>query len=92
MKERRCASIEQPLLATETDSPRPDIEELPTTVCQDPVTETSPENNDPQHSACDSLSADGHEKSENVYLPVTPEACNEGEELRVVREINATNL
>src|SRR5713101_6433304 len=42
-KDKRRASLEQPSPASETDSLGPDVEELPATLCQDPVTATSPE-------------------------------------------------
>ena len=84
LQENRRASLEQLSPANETDSPGPAVEELPTTFCQDSVTETSPENADPQYSTCYSSSAGGRDVSESVPLSVTPEACSEREELRVI--------
>jgi hypothetical protein len=86
LKENRRASLEQPSPANETDSPGPDVEELPAAFCQDPVTETSPVNADPKYSTCDSSSVEGRDISESVPLPVTVEACSEREELRVIEE------
>src|SRR6266849_9708989 len=54
LQENRLAILEQPSPANETDSPGPDVEELPATFCEDPVTEPSPDNADPQNSTCDS--------------------------------------
>ena len=86
LKENRRASLEQLSPANETDSPGPDIEELPATLCQAPVTETSPENADPHYSACYSPSVEGRDISAGVSLLVTPEACSEREELWVTGE------
>ena len=63
LRENHRASLEQPSPANETDSAAPDIEELPTTFCQDSVTETSPENADPQYSTCYSSSVEGRDVS-----------------------------
>jgi hypothetical protein len=86
LQEKRLASLEQPSPANETDPPGPDVEELPASFCQDPVTETSPENAETQYSTCDSSPAEGSDISESVPLPVTSEACSEREELRVIEE------
>jgi hypothetical protein len=86
LQERRHTVIEQPSPANETDSPRPGVEVLPATFCQDPVTETNPENAEMQHSACYDSSVEGCDISESTPLPVTPEARSEREELRVVEE------
>jgi len=86
LKEKRDASFEQPSPATETDTPIPAVEEPSVTVCEASLPEISPENADPQHSACDSSPTEGHDISESVPLPVTPEASSEREELRVVEE------
>jgi hypothetical protein len=81
LKEKRRASLEQPLPATETDTPIPAVEEPSVTVCEAPVLEIGPENADPQYSTCDSSSVAGRDISESVPLPVTPEACSESEGL-----------
>src|SRR5712691_13263163 len=47
LQEDRRGNLEQASPVNEPDSPGPDVEELPATPCQDPVTETSPENTDP---------------------------------------------
>ena len=83
----RGAGIKQPLAATETDTPIAAVEEPSVTVCEAPVSEIGPENAETQHLACDSSPAEGHNISENVPLPVTPEACSEREGLRVVEEL-----
>src|SRR5713101_6074637 len=85
-KDKRRASLEQPSPASETETPIPDAEELSVTVCQVPVTETSPENADPQYLTCDNSSVEGPDISESVPLSVTAEACSEREELRVIEE------
>src|SRR6266853_1255013 len=84
LKEKLPASLEQPSPAHETDTPIQAVEELPATLCLNPVTETSPENTDTQYSTCDSSSVEGPDISESASLPVTPEACSEEEELRVI--------
>ncbi len=61
LKEKRRTALEQPSPANETDSPEPDVEELSATFCEDPVTETSPVNGDPEYSTCDSSSVEGHD-------------------------------
>jgi hypothetical protein len=86
LKDKRHASLEQPLPATETDTPIPAVVEPSVTVCEASVPEIGPENAESQHSACDSSSEDSHDISESVPLPVTPEACSEREELRVIEE------
>ena len=62
------------------------VEEPSVTVCEAPVPEISPENAETQHSACDNSPVECHDISENVPLSVTPEACGESEELRVIEE------
>ena len=86
LKEKRRASLEQPLPATETDMPIPAVVEPSVTVCEAPVPEIGPENAETQHSACDSSSTESHDISESVLLPVTPEAYSESEELRLTEE------
>ena len=86
LQENRRAGIEQPSPANETDTPIPVVEEPSVTVCEAPVPEIGPEEAETQHSACYSSSAEGHDISESVPLPVTPEACSEREELRVIEE------
>jgi hypothetical protein len=86
LKEKRRASLEQPLPATETDTPIPAVEEPSITVCEAPVPEIGPEEAETQHSACYSSSGEGSDISENMPLPVTPEACREMAELRVIEE------
>jgi hypothetical protein len=86
LKEKLPANLQQPSPAHETDSLGPDVEELPATLCQDPVTETSPENTDPQHSTCYISSVESRDISESVPVPVTAETCGEREELRVIEE------
>jgi hypothetical protein len=86
LQENRRANLEQLSPTHETDSSGPDVEELPVTLCQDPVTETSPENTDLQYSTCYSSSVEGRDVSESEPLPVTPEDCSEREELRVIGE------
>jgi hypothetical protein len=86
LKEKGHASLEQLSPANETDTPGPDNEELPATFCQDPVTEISPENADPQYSTCDSSSVEYQDISESMPLPVTPEAGSEREELGIIEE------
>src|SRR5712692_6807573 len=86
LQENRLASLEQPSPANETDSPGPDVEELPATFCEDPVTEPSPDNADPQTSTCDSSSVEDRSSSESLPVPCTPEACSERAELLVIEE------
>jgi hypothetical protein len=80
-QENRRADIEQPLPSTNTDTPIPPIEELSVTVCEAPVPEIGPEEAAMQYSTCYSSSVESHDISENVPLPVTPEACSESEAL-----------
>ena len=84
LKEKRRASLEQPLPANETDTPIPAVEEPSVTVCEAPVPEISPEDAETQHSACDNSSAEGSDIPENVPSLVTPEACSEREGLQVI--------
>ena len=86
LKEKRRASLEQPLPTTETDTPIPDVEEPSVTVCEAPVPEIGPENADPQHSACDSSPTEGHDISESVPLSATPQTCSESEALQVIHK------
>jgi hypothetical protein len=86
LKEKRRASLKQASLANETDSSGPDVEEPSVTVCEVPITETSPENEQIRHSACDSSRQESNDISESVPLTATPEACSESEELRVIEE------
>ena len=73
-------------LTANTDTPIPVVEEPSVTVCEAPVPEIGPEEAETQHSACYSSPAEGHDISESVPLSVTPEACSEREELRVIEE------
>ena len=84
LQEHRRAGIEQPLPATETDTPISAVEEHSVTVCEAPVPEISPEDAETQHSACDTSSAEGSDIPENVPSLVTPEACSEREGLQVI--------
>jgi hypothetical protein len=86
LQEKERAGIEQPSPANETDTPIPAGEEPSVTVCEAPVPEIGPEEAETQHSACDGSSVEGHDISECTPLPVTPEACSEREELRVIEE------
>ena len=87
LKEKRDGSFEQPLPANETDTPIPSVEESSVTVYEAPVTEVGPEEAETQYSACDSSPAEGSDISESVRFPVTPEACSERGELRVIEEL-----
>ena len=80
------SAIEQPSLTINTDTPLRAVEEPSVTVCEASLPEISPEDAETQHSACDSSPAEEHDISENVPLSVTPEACSEREELRVIEE------
>ena len=82
LQESRGAGIKQPLPANETDTPIPAAEEPSVTACEAPVSKIGPE----EAEACDSSPAEDHDISESVPLLVTPEACNESEELRVKEE------
>jgi hypothetical protein len=86
LQENHCGSLEQPSPSNETDSPRPHGQEPSVTVCKALVTEVGPEEAETQRSACYSSSVEGHDISESTPLPVTPEACSESEELRVIEE------
>ena len=86
LKEKRRASLEQPLPATETDTPIPAVVNPSVTVCEAAGPEISPENAETQHSACDSSPGEGSDISENMPSLVTAEACSEKEELRVIEE------
>jgi hypothetical protein len=72
MHENRRANPEQPSPAIETEPPGPNDEKLPVTLCQDPVTETSPEEAETQQSPCYSSSEESNDISETVPLSVTP--------------------
>jgi hypothetical protein len=86
LQENRRGSLEHPSPADETDSPGPDVQDPSVVLCEAPVPEIGPENADPQYSTCYSSTAEGHDISESMPLPVTPEACSEREELRVIEE------
>ena len=86
LQENLRADIEQPSPTVNTDTPIPTIEEPSITVCEASLPEIGPENVETQHSACDRSLAEGHDISESVSLLVTPEACSESEELRVIGE------
>jgi hypothetical protein len=86
LQENRRAGIEQPLPANETDTPIPAVEETSVTVCEASLPEIRPEDAETQHSGGDSSPAEGHDISESMPLPVTPEACSESEKLRVKEE------
>jgi len=86
LQESRRAGIEQPSPTINTDTPIPSAEEPPVTVCEAAVPEISPGEGEMQRSACYSLPAEGRDISESVPLSVTPEACSEMEELRVIEE------
>ena len=81
LQENLRAGIEQPSPIVNTDTPIPPIEELSVTVCEAPVPEIGPEEAEMQYSTCYSSSVESHDISENVPLPVTPEACSESEAL-----------
>jgi hypothetical protein len=51
-----------------------------------PVPEIGPEEAETQHSACYDSLVEGHDNSESVALPVTPEICSEREGLQVIEE------
>ena len=86
LKEKRHASVEHPLPANETDTPIPAAQELSVTVCEAPAPEIGPEEPETQHSASYSSSEESYDISESVPLSVTPEACSEREELRIIEE------
>jgi hypothetical protein len=86
LKEQRRGSLEQASPSNETDSPWPEVEEPSVTICEAPVPEIGRENAETQHSACYDSSVEGHDISESTPLPVTPEACTERGELRVIED------
>jgi hypothetical protein len=86
LQEKERAGIEQPSPTANADRPIPVVEEPSVTVCEAPVTEIGTEEVETQRSACYSSSVEGHDISESTPLPVTPEACSKGEELRVIEE------
>lgn len=86
LREKRRASGGQPSPAGDTDTVDPNSEKLPVTVCQDPVTETSPENSDPQHSTGCSSSGERDGTSESTAVSVTTEAFSVKEELRLIEK------
>src|SRR5665213_2281445 len=79
LKKQRAERLEEPSLANETDSPRPDVKEPSVTICEAPVAEIGPEEAATQTAACYDSSVDGHDISESVPLSVTPEVCSERE-------------
>ena len=84
LQENLRAGIEQPSPTVNTDTPIPEVEEPSVTVCEAPVTEIGPEEAEMQHSGSYGTSEESYDISESVPLPVTPEACSEREELRVI--------
>ena len=86
LKEKLHSSLEQLSPSNETDSPRPDGQEPFVTVCGAPIPEIGPEEAETQRSACYDSSVEGHDISESVPLSVTPQACSEREELRLIEE------
>jgi len=86
LQESRRAGIEQPSPTANTDTPMPVVEEPSVTACEAPVSEIGSEKAVTQYSTCYSSSVEGHDISESVLLPVTPEACSESEALQVKEE------
>jgi hypothetical protein len=86
LQESRRARIEQPSRTANTDTPIPAVEEPSVTVCEDPVTESGPENAVTQHSACYGSSEECPDISESVPRSMTPQTCSESEALRLIEE------
>ena len=85
-QENRRVGIEQPSPTVNTDTPISEVEEPFVTLCEAPVTEIGPGEAETQHSASYSSSEESYDISESVPLSVTPEACSERKELRVIEE------
>jgi hypothetical protein len=86
LQEKQRTGFEQPSPSNETDSSGQDVQEPSVTVCEAPVPEIGAEETETQYSVCYRSSVERRDVSESVPLSVTPEACSEREELRVIEE------